>query len=138
MVKGTSNYNNWVKTPSSQSAYGKFVLYVLNSCSDYNMTASLTFTSEDDYYFIFYNSNPTSANVQVAFSFYRTEYSPQTGGIISNCTATSLSSCSLDIPYNSDYKILLVTSSPSDGDWGANVDITSSCAARAWVYLCCD
>ena len=135
VVKGTKNYNKWVKTPSSQSAYGNFVLYVLNSCSGYNMTANFNFTSEDDYYFIFYNSNPTPASVRVTFSFYRPEYSPQSGSIISNCTTTSFSSCSLDIPYNSDYIILLVTSPPSDGDWSANVDITSSCAARAWVYV---
>ena len=135
VVKGTSNYKDWVETPSSESAYGNFVLYVLNSCSEFNMTASLTFTSEDDYYFIFYNSYSIPANVEVTFSFYRTEYSPQSGGIISNCTTTSFSSCSLNIPYNSDYNILLVTSPPADGDWGANVDITSSCAARAWVYV---
>ena len=39
-----------------------------------------------------------------------------------------------DCIYKSDYIILLETSPPSDGDWSANVDITSSCAARAWVY----
>ena len=36
--------------------------------------------------------------------------------------------------YKSDYIILLETSPPSDGEWSANVDITSSCAERAWVY----
>ena len=101
------------------------------------MTANLNFTSEDDYYFIFYNDDDyvhADAKLQFKFSFYRTEYSPQSGGIISNCTTTSFSSCSLDIPYNSDYNILLVTSPPSDGDWGANLYVTSSCVARAWVF----
>eukprot|EP00731_Ephydatia_muelleri_P029055 Em0020g699a len=136
VIKGTSNFNNWVKYPADSRAIRNSILYLNNLCDTFNVTGSLTFTVEDVYYFIFYNLNSVgfSASVQVTFSFDRTEYLPGSGSIVSNCTATAFSSCSLNIPYNSDYTMLLQTSPPSDGDWGANVGITTSCVERGWVY----
>ena len=130
LIKGSKV---WKKSQSSTSAYGN--VFSLSPCSTANTTTNLTFSSEDDYYFIFHNEYLSPAPVLYTFSFYQPEYSPQSGDIISNCTTLSFSSCFLAIPYNSDYKILLVTSPPTDGDWSANVDLTVSCAARAWVYV---
>ncbi|KAL5516985.1 hypothetical protein EMCRGX_G002449, partial [Ephydatia muelleri] len=132
-IKGADNYDNWVSHPSSSSHYIS-VLSVTNQCGTPIATASLAFSSEDDYYFVFYNDGQKSAEVQVVFSFNRKEYSPESGGIIGNCTTTLGSDCSLDLPYNSEYVVLIQTSSPQDGDWGTNVDISTSCTQRAWVF----
>ena len=131
IVKGSKA---WWKSQSSSSAYGNVIS--LCACSTSNTIASLTFSSEDDYNFVVCNGYSFPAPVLYTFSFYQPEYMlPQSGGIISNCTTMSFSSCSLAIPYDSEYTVLLVTSPPSDGDWSANVDVTVSCAARVWVFV---
>ena len=136
IIKGTSNFNSWIKTPTDSRALLSSILNVNNLCDNFNVTGSLSFTAEDDYYFVFYNfdSAGSSASVQVTFTFDRTEYLPESVGIVDKCTTTAYSSCSLNIPYNSDYTFLIQTTPPTDGDWGANVDVTASCYARGWVY----
>ena len=64
-----------------------------------------------------------------------TEYMPQSGGVVDSCTAPPTSSCSLTIPYNSDYWVLVETSPPSDGQWDANVNAGTSYNACVWVYV---
>ena len=58
VIQGTDNYNTWTDNYNSWLVYqyGQVREGAVVPCNDYNMTANLTFTSEDDYYFIFYTA----------------------------------------------------------------------------------
>ena len=130
IIKGKSSFDSWVSSPSSNYNY----LYS-NACGGTNRTGGQTFNYEDNYYFIFYSDFSYTPTVKMTLTFNRVEYMPQSGGVVESCTAPPTSTCSLTIPYNSDYWVLVETSPPSDGQWDANVNAGTSCNARAWVYV---
>eukprot|EP00731_Ephydatia_muelleri_P028608 Em0020g252a len=110
VIKGTSTFNQWVDSGSSNLAYSDSALYLsalTSPCGFTNLSATLPFNSEDDYYFIFDNINSASASVTYTVSFDR---------------------------YDSGYTVLVQTSSSPISDAGANVDISVTCDARVWVY----
>ena len=131
IIKGKSSFDSWV---SSHSSNYNYLLYS-DSCGGTNRTGGQTFNSEDEYYFVFYNDFFTTATVKMTLTFNRVEYMPKSGGVVDSCTAPPTSTCSLTIPYNSDYWVLVETSPPSDGQWDANVNAGTSCNARVWVYV---
>ena len=138
VIKGTSTFNQWVDSGSSYLAYSNSVLYLsatTSKCGTANSLATLTFYSEDDYYFVFDNINTATAFVTYTVAFDRYEYLPSSGIIVDSCsTALSATSCSLSFAYSSGYTVLVQTSSSPSGDAAANVDISVTCDARAWVY----
>ena len=131
IIKGKSNFDSWVNSP--HSSYYSYQLYS-NLCGGTNKTDGQTFNSEDEYYFVFYNEFYTPVNVAVTLTFNRIEYAPQPGSVMDSCTALPSSSCTMAIPYNSDYWFLVETTPPSDGQWDANINVGTSCNARVWVY----
>ncbi|KAL5473837.1 hypothetical protein EMCRGX_G028398 [Ephydatia muelleri] len=138
VIKGTSTFNQWIDSGSSYLAYSNSALYLsalTSPCGVTNSSATLTFNSEDDYYFIFDNTNSASASVTYTVAFDRYEYVPSSGVIVDNCSTTlSATSCSLSFAYSSGHAVLVQTSSSPIGDVGANVDISVTCEARTWVY----
>ena len=132
VIKGKSNYDNWVSSPYSSNY--NYLLYA-SQCGQPNTTTFQHFSSEDEYYFVFYSDFSLIPNVKMTLTFNRVEYMPLSGGVVDSCTAPPTTSCTLTIPYNSDYWVLLETSPPSNGQWDANVDAGTSCNARAWVYV---
>ena len=132
VIKGKSSYDNWVSSPYSSNY--NYLLYS-SQCGGLNTTKFQQFNSEDEYYFVFYNDVFPMPNVKMTLTFNRVEYMPLSGGVVDSCTAPPTTSCTLTIPYNSDYWVLLETGPPSDGQWDANVDAGTSCNARAWVYV---
>ena len=138
VIKGTSTFNQWIDSGSSYLAYSDSALYLsalTSPCGVTNLSATLPFNSEDDYYFIFDNINSASASVTYTVSFDRYEYVPSSGVIVDNCSTTlSATSCSLNFAYSSGYTVLVQTSSSPISDAGANVDISVTCDARVWVY----
>eukprot|EP00731_Ephydatia_muelleri_P028660 Em0020g304a len=138
VIKGTSTFNQWVDSGSSNLAYSNSGLYLsaqTSQCGVTNSSATLTFNSEDDYYFIFDNIFTAAASVTYTVAFDRYEYVPSSGVIVDNCSTTlSATSCSLSFAYSSGYTVLVQTSSSPISDLGANVDISVTCDARAWVY----
>ena len=139
VIKGTSTFNQWVDSGSSYLAYSNSALYLsalTSPCGVTNSSATHTFNSEDDYYFIFDNINSAAASVTYTVSLFdRYEYVPSSGVIVDNCSTTlSATSCSLSFAYNSGYTILVQTSSSPFSDAGANVNISVTCDTRVWVY----
>lgn len=135
VIKGKTSYNAWVENPSIARTSGNYYVLTFNNLCTNNtaslMSSSLTFSTEDDYYFVLYNS---ITFLVFTLSIERAEYLPTSGGMVSSCTTASFSSCSLSIPYNPDYVILIETSSPTDGIWSTAVSVSASCDARAWPY----
>lgn len=130
IIKGTGNFDSW--TRSSNYDYTLFS----ELCGGINKTDSRMFDSEDHYYFAFLGDSDFVADVKVTLSFHRLEYTSQVGDEVDSCTAPPESSCSLPIPYNSDYWFMVEAGSPpSDGNWNAISDVHTSCDARAWVYV---
>ena len=128
LIKGKTNFQNWHRTDG-------YSLDSVSYSSMSNKTLSRSFTVEDEYYFVLYNPYQTDAKVKVTLAFNRTEYSAHSGGVVTSCTAAPSSKCTMDIPYNSDYVVLIEAGAPGDGDWGTTVDIDTSCNPRVWVYV---
>ena len=134
VIKGRSNLNSWLGDLYSSKL--SFLHYSDQCNSVTNRTASQTFTSEDEYYFVFYNNYHLTSSIRMTLTFNRVGYLPRTGGVLDFCTAPPSSSCSLAIPYASDVTCLVETSPPSDGRWDANdVNVRATCDPRVWVYV---
>eukprot|EP00731_Ephydatia_muelleri_P028609 Em0020g253a len=138
VIKGTSTFNQWVDSGSSNLAYSnsaRLLTALTSQCGVMDSLDKLTFNSEDDYYFIFDNINSAAASVTYTVAFDRYEYVPSSEVIVDNCSTTlSATSCSLSFAYNSGYTLFVQTSSSPFSDAGANVNISVTCDARVWVY----
>ena len=91
VIKGTSTFNQWVDSGSSNLAYSnsaRLLTALTSQCGVMDSLDKLTFNSEDDYYFIFDNINSASASVTYTVSFDRYEYVPSSGVIVDNCSTT--------------------------------------------------
>ena len=133
LIKGKSNFQYWHRTDGyalDSTSYSS----VCGSGPSSNKTLSRSFTVEDEYYFVLYNPYKANAQVQLSLAFNRTEYSPQSGGVVSSCTASPSSKCTMAIPFNTDYTVLIEAGAPGDGDWGTNVELDTACGPRVWVY----
>ena len=128
LIKGKTNFQNWHRTDG-------YSLDSVSFSSVSNKTRSRSFTVEDEYYFVLYNPYKADAKFQVTLAFNRTEYSAQSGSVVTSCTAAPSSKCTMDIPYNSDYTVLIEAGAPGNGDWGTNVEIDTACNPRVWVYV---
>ena len=131
LIKGFTNFQNW----HTYLGYSYNYTSYSSVCGSSNTTLSRSFTEEDEYYFVLYNGYRADAKVHVTLTFNRTEYVLQSEDVDSSCTAAPSSKCTMDIPYNSDYVVLIEAGAPGDGDWGTNVDIDTSCNPRVWVYV---
>ena len=132
LFKGLANFKNW----HYNDGYAlDSVLYSSVCGRSPNKTLSRPFTAEDEYYFVLYNPYRADAKIQVTMTFNRTEYLPQSGGVVNSCTASPSSKCNMAIPYSTDYTILVEAGPPGDGDWGTNVELDTDCNPRVWVYV---
>ena len=129
VIKGVANFQNWYRTDGYTDA-----LDSTSYSGSSNKTLSRSFTAEDEYYFVLYNPYKANAQVQLSLAFNRTEYSPQSGCVVSSCTASPSSKCTMAIPYSTDYTVLIEAGAPGDGDWGTNVELDTACGPRVWVY----
>ena len=130
-IKGFGDFDIWTVDSSTETPKG----VIDNPCGS-TSPSSTTISVEDEYYFVFYNTAAERATIQLNLTFNRFEYRAETGGVTGNCTQPSSSSCSLDIPYNLNYKLtfLIETSPPKNGTWDANVYVSTTCGARAWAF----
>lgn len=133
VIKGTGNFEKWINTLYASEPS---VLHYSDKCGVANRTTNKMFTSEDQYYFVFFNTYPTTSNVHVMLTINSVGYLPHSGGVVDTCTASpTTSSCSLVIPHGSDYTFLVETSPPTNGRWDTSVDVATTCDPRVWVYV---
>ena len=134
LIKGTGNFNKWIDAGSSRYALHYF--YINSACGQSKRNYSSSFSSEDQYYFVFYNPSYTSLTVQATFTFNRVLYQLVNSTIADSCQAggSGPSSCTLDIPYQSSYTALIVVDSTSTTNPDDNISIDTSCEARVWAY----
>ena len=131
LIQGYTNFQNWY----SYLGYSVNHTSYSSVCGFSNTTLSQSFTEEDEYYFVLKNAYRADAKVHVTLTSNRTEYVFQLEDVDSSCIAAPSSKCTLDIPYNSDYPVLIEAGAPGDGDWGTNVKIDAACNPRVWVYV---
>lgn len=132
VIKGKRNFDSWVNSFFTSESNA---LHYNDPCSGANRTTEKIFTSEDQYYFVFYNTFYTASNIHITLAINIAGYLPHSGGVMDSCTAPPTSSCTLAIPYDSDFTLLVETSPPSDGRWEANVNVGTTCNPRVWVYV---
>lgn len=131
LIKGKSNFDSWKDDGYSSHTVHHF--HINNDCSSIK-SFSYTVTSEDTYYFAFDNgAYSSSVHVQANIKLDRTEYLPGNVTAHDSCSIDG-NTCSVSVPYNSDYVALMEVSSqgiePED-----NVAFNWSCDARAWIYV---
>ena len=134
LVKGGKNFNKWQDDSDDSSHTVKFIQ--LPYCSSGSANFTNNFSSEDDYYFAFYNDNTffSSATIDLVLSFNRVLYAVDNATVANKCRFTSFKSCSLPLPLSPAYTALMVVDPPADGDYADNVEIEWTCSARVWMY----
>lgn len=132
-IKGKSNFRKWKDDGDGLHTVRNFP--VTNTCSPGPaLTFSYSITSGDTYYFVYDNTGTNSVNLNATLELNRTEYLPEQVRVRDLCTLNDRWSCSVSVPYNSDYVALLQvnssTSFPED-----NFYYSWSCNSRTWVYV---
>ena len=132
-IKGKNNFNNWVDDGDTFHTIHHFT--ISNMCSDNTKTFTYTkVTSEDTYYFAFDNIGVSSVFLRAELELNRTEYLPNEVGIYDSCSIDGGDSCSVPVPFQSNYTAVLEIGS-NDIAPNENVAFDWSCNARAWIYV---
>ena len=135
LIKGTKNFDRWRDNRRSSNALQHFDI---NAPCGTNRTFAYSVTSEDQYYFVFYNPSYTASSVvDATLVFNRALYQiTNQNDIVDSCRAGggSPSTCTLDIPLQSSYTALIIVDS-STADVDDNVSIDTSCGSRVWMYV---
>ena len=67
-------------------------------------------------------------------SFHRFEYSIDDFNSVANCSVATTGECTITVPYNSNYRALIVACIPENPDWEENVAVDWRCVDRAWAF----
>lgn len=136
LIKGTNNFNHW--QDDKRSSHALVYFDITAPCSSSSRTFAYSITSEDQYYFVFYNpSYSLSSVVDTTLTFNRALYQiANQNDIVDSCKAggRSLSTCTLDVPLQSNYTALIIVDSSAES-MDDNISIDSSCGARVWMYV---
>ena len=136
LIKGTHNFNKWSDNPSSYYALHHFD--ITSPCSQGKKNYTSSFSIEDQYYFVLYNPSDLTVGFDATYTFDRVLYQPMNSTIVDSCKAGGLgslsSSCTLDVPYQSNYTALIVVDPPTTNP-DENISIDTSCGARVWIYV---
>ena len=130
LIRGVSNFNNWVRYVNSRHTIQSFRLDERCQSFTYNVTI------DANYYFVFYLPSNRRTSLDISFEFDRTLYDPSPDIVVKSCSfpLDGRSSCSLEIPISSGYVTLVSfeTTLPVDYRDGANIHFT--CTSRSWLY----
>ena len=138
LIKGRSNFQRWITLLSANEALD-FLSITNLPCSEGNIHRySFLVETADEYYFVYYNNGSSTGRLflQLIFTITinRFQYSTSDLDSVANCSAPTIGECSLNVPYGSDYRALIVTGIPNNPDWEENVEINLHCSDRAWAY----
>lgn len=133
LIQGNSNYKEWDKRSPSSSVLRAVSLET--PCNQGEHTFSFTVTEEDQYYFVFTNSEHVTSAVSVHYDIQRSVYAVDQRTVKTSCNFTS-TPCSLSMPLMPTAPVLLVYGSPVDwgSDWENKV-ININCSIRIWIYV---
>ncbi|KAL5484199.1 hypothetical protein EMCRGX_G020657 [Ephydatia muelleri] len=135
VIKGEGNFVSWINARYT-SEYS--ALHYSDHCGTTNRTTDQIVTSEDQYYFVFYNTFYMASNVHAMLTINSVGYLPHSGGVVDSCTAPPTSSCSLIIPHDSEYTVLVETSPPTNGRWDTSVNVgIAAITAGIVIAVCC-
>ena len=67
-------------------------------------------------------------------SFHQFKYSIDDLDSVANCSVATTGECTITVPYNSNYRALIVTDIPEIPDWEENVAVDWHCVDRAWAF----
>ena len=132
LIKGTNNFNHWKDDGHSSNT---LVYFDITAPCGSNRTFTYSITREDQYYFVFYNpSYSTNSVVGGTLTFNRALYQiANQNDIVDSCFAGGRSStCTLDVPFQSNYTALIIVDSSESMDDSISID--TSCGARVWMY----
>lgn len=130
-IKGTNNFNRW--QDDKRSSHALVYFDIIAPCSSPRVFTH-SITSEDQYYFVFYNPIYASSKVYTTLTFNRALYQiANQNDIVDSCfTGGRSSTCTLDVPFQSNYTALIIVDSSESMD--DNISIDTSCGARVWMY----
>ena len=103
IIRGKSNFDSWVNSRRSSLALNRFTISA--RCP---VTNSFTFTAttDDYFYFVYYNSFAFSGSVTVNLQFHRKEYTVDQSAIINSCLYGG-SSCSIPTSAGATYLLVV-------------------------------
>jgi hypothetical protein len=131
LIKGKSNWDYW--KDDGDVSHTMELIVVTNLCSSPEYF-DFTLTSEDTYYFVFDNTGYSSIDMTATLTLNRTEYLPDSVSAYDSCY-TDIFSCSLSVPYGSNYVALLEVYDDEASSGDENLYYTWSCSPRVWIYV---
>ena len=118
IIKGKSNYDSWLNRPRTSKAVDT---YTINARCPATNSFTFTPTTDDYYFFVYYNSFYITGSIKVDIQFHRKEYTVDKSAIINSC---SYSGSSCNIPTSAGATYLLVVddqlSALNTGDFSAD------------------
>ena len=137
LIKGKTRFDEWVEEPTTDIAVGFFSIRSL-PCSEPKHRFTFRAKYEDDYYLVYFNNrlypNLPFLQLNLTMSFHRFEYSIDDIDSVANCSVATTGECTIAVPYNSNYRALIVTDIPENPDWEENVAVDWRCVDRAWAF----
>lgn len=132
LIKGKENFDSWKDDGDKYHSIRH--VSITNTCPT-SRSFAYRFMSGDTYYFAFDNTNRNGeVNLQAKLVFNRTEYLPNEVTVKDSCTISSSGSCTVSVPYNSDYIAMIEVGEDGAGAED-NIAISWSCNARVWLYV---
>ena len=130
IIKGSQDFKRWTKGKNVQN---EAFLNVVYSCDDKH---ELEFTAsyQEEYFFVFHNPSTYVVDIKLDMTFERYLPVPPFYDVPS-CSTSSTGSCTLQVPTDQSYKILITTDVASDVDWEENVAVSWACENRASSYV---
>ena len=137
VIRGKHAFSHWEDNPSA--SYAQAYILISNSCSGgpksfaYNISGS-----GSEYYFAFDNFGASPSKIRATLHFERTLYDIHQDDsiVVDFCQAGGQfgRSCTVDVPYDTDYYALIAVDVPQNPNWEENVGIDWECGPRVWVY----
>ena len=130
LINGLANYAAWSNDRYDNDAY--LTSDLIFSCS----SIQYYFVDDDKYFFMFYSEVTFKVHLNVDFSFRRTVYHISPHAVIENCFTPldGQSSCSLGVPFSSNYTAILSLNTALPVDYSDEAYIQVTCESRVWFY----
>ena len=125
IIRGKSNFDSWVIRPLTSKAVDT---YTINKRCPATNSFTFTATTDDYFYFVYYNSFAISGSITVNLQFHRKEYTVDQSAIINYC---SYSGSSCDIPTSAGATYLLVVDDQSSALISG--DFSTGCVANGGI-----
>ena len=110
IIKGTSNFNSWVKRPSTSRTVQSYT--VRQTCPS-SLNFKFQVTTDDYYFFVYYNSGGFSGSVRPDILFHSTEYTLNQSAVLRSCHYDGIFPCSISTSARATYMLVVSGQQPA-------------------------